>query len=266
MRPFMSVALLLACISSPAQEAAQTRKWTVDTDQREAVIYAPPGAKSEKASLVFVFHGHGGTAANAAKAFHLQTLWPEAIVVYPQGLKTPGLLTDPEGKRTGWQSVAGSQKDRDLHFFDQMLADLKKDYKVDENRIYCTGHSNGGSFTYLLWAERGPVFAAVAPSAAPGFKQLPTLKPKPVLHVAGEKDALVKFEWQQMTMQRLRKINATTSEGKDWPDGKYSKIYTSENGPPVVTQIHPAGHNFNRDAPDAIVAFFKKYSKQPAVK
>ncbi len=36
-----------------------------------------------------------------------------------------------------------------------LLARLKQDYRVDEMRVYATGHSNGGSFTHLLWAERG---------------------------------------------------------------------------------------------------------------
>ena len=83
-----------------------------------------------------------------------------------QGLNTPGALTDTEGKKPGWQKTFGDQDDRDLKFFDAVLATLKKDYKVDEKRIYATGHSNGGGFTYLLWAARGEVFAAVAPCAA----------------------------------------------------------------------------------------------------
>ena len=83
--------------------------------------------------------------------------WPEAIAVYMQGLNTPGVLTDPEGKRPGWQKRVGDQNDRDLKFFDAVLATLKKDYRVDEKRVYATGHSNGGAFTYLLWAARGDV-------------------------------------------------------------------------------------------------------------
>ena len=39
-----------------------------------------------------------------------------------------------------------------------MLKSLKQDYKVDEKRIFSTGHSNGGGFTYLLWSERPDVF------------------------------------------------------------------------------------------------------------
>jgi polyhydroxybutyrate depolymerase len=50
--------------------------------------------------------------------------------------------------------------------FDAVLATLKIAYKVDEKQIYATGHSNGGGFTYLLWAARWDEFAAIAPCAA----------------------------------------------------------------------------------------------------
>jgi polyhydroxybutyrate depolymerase len=63
-----------------------------------------------------------------------------------------------------------------------------------------------------------------------------------------------------MTIETLKTLNRTNSD-KDWPKGKYCKIYESENGPPVVTLIHPGGHQFNREAPAAIAAFFKEYSK-----
>src|SRR5205085_853476 len=75
-------------------------------------------------------------------------------------------LTDPQGKLPGWQHEAGDHGDRDLKFLDVGLAFLKTDYAIDENRIYATGHSNGGGFPYLLWARRPDVFAAFAPSAA----------------------------------------------------------------------------------------------------
>ena len=188
------------------------REWTVGETTREALLHIPAAAKTTPAPVVFAFHGHGGTMRRAAAMFDYHHVWPEAIVVYMQGLNTPGRLTDPEGKRPGWQNVPGGQGDRDLKFFDAVLASLKADYKVDESRIYATGHSNGGGFTYLLWRTRGDIFAAVAPSAASGpgaewAKRLADLKPKPVLHLAGEKDQLVKYEWQQATMEALRKLN-----------------------------------------------------------
>src|SRR5437879_3135930 len=103
---------------------------------------------------------------NASRMFAYHTVWPEAVVVYPRGLNTPGRLTDPEGKKPGWQFAVGDHGDHDLKLFDAMLASLQQDYHTDGKRIYATGHSNGGGFTYLLWAARSDRFAAFAPSGA----------------------------------------------------------------------------------------------------
>ena len=88
---------------------------------------------------------------NIARTMHIQTIWPEAIVVYPQGLPTPTRI-DPAGKRPGWQIAVGAQGDRDLKFVDAMLAAINKRYRVDKHRIYATGFSNGGVFMYVLWS------------------------------------------------------------------------------------------------------------------
>src|SRR5271157_1423621 len=176
--------LILAGTSASAAADPARMEWKVDGVTREALVYAPATAKTDPSPVVFAFHGHGGTMNNAANEFAYHKHWPEAIVVYMQGLNTPGALTAPEGKKPGWQKTFGDQGDRDLKFFDAVLATLKQDYKVDEKRIYATGHSNGGLFTYFLWAARGDVFAAIAPCAAvakPEFKQ--HIKAKPVLHM-----------------------------------------------------------------------------------
>ena len=233
--------LWLAAVATVFAQNADlpVRRWKVEGLDREALVYAPPTAKTKPVPLVFVFHGHGGNSSSAAKSFHLHTVWPEAIVVYPQGLNTPGALTDPEGKRHGWQSKAGMLNDRDLKFFDAMLADLRAEYRVDPKRIYSTGHSNGGGFTYLLWARRGDILAAVAPSGAvaqPEDRSL--LKPKPVLHIGGKNDALVKFAWQQAMIDLLKKSNGTQ---------------------PVETYLYNGGHPFPQEAPEKIAAFFQSH-------
>lgn len=230
--------------------------------QREAVVYAPASAKEKPAPLVFVWHGHGGTMRSAAKGFPFWRLWPEAISVYAQGLKTPGRLTDPEGKKPGWQGRIGDQGDRDLNFFDALLARVKQDYRVDPSRVYCTGHSNGGGFTYLLWGARGDTFAAVAPSAAAARAMnddMAKLKPKPAMHSAGMKDPLVKFEWQQAAMNAVRKLNGCEAEGKAWD--KQCLIYESKTGTPFVSFIHPGGHGLPPEEPALIVRFFQEVGK-----
>ncbi|MCC6155659.1 MAG: prolyl oligopeptidase family serine peptidase, partial [Candidatus Hydrogenedentes bacterium] len=195
---------------------------------------------------------------NAARTFGYHTLWPEAIVVYMQGLPTPG-MTDPEGKKPGWQKAPGDQGDRDMKFFDTVLGDIKKSYRVDANRVYATGHSNGGAFTYLLWGTRGDAFAAVAPSAAPAARNMSGLKPLPALHVAGLKDELVRYSWQESTMDAVRQINQCEQVGKPWENAGplVGTIYSSAVGAPFVTLIHPGSHKFPEQAPALIVKFFR---------
>ena len=249
------VAALLIVPRLHANEEPARREWTIDGVTREALVYIPPVAKTTATPVIFAFHGHGGTMAYSERKFNYHTLWPEVMVVYPQGLPTAGKLTDPEGKKAGWQFAAGDSGDRDLKFFDAMLASLRQDYHVDDKRIFVTGHSNGGAFTYLLWAKRGDQIAAVAPCAATALTLFKELKPKPVLHLAGENDPLVKFDWQKTTMDAVRKINQC-EEGQPW--GEHCTLYPSKIGAPVVTYIHPGHHEVPLDAPAVIVKFFKE--------
>jgi len=287
--------LLLALASQWTASAAETpvrRQWTVDGVVREALVYAPTHARTNATPVVFAFHGHGGSMNNAARSFRYHAVWPEAIVVYMQGLNTPGRLTDAEGKRPGWQHAVGDQGDRDLKFFDAAVASLQQDYRVDARRIYATGHSNGGGFTYLLWAARANRFAAFAPSACVGravispssentplpatSHPLPVGRgegrgegrtgvrnqnyiPKPVLHVAGENDALVKFAWQEQTIDALRKVNQCGA-GQPWGNEKGCTLFPSKLDAPVVTFIHPGTHQFPAAAPAIIVKFFKQHA------
>ncbi|MGE4488700.1 MAG: PHB depolymerase family esterase [Kiritimatiellales bacterium] len=237
----------------------QPREWMIDGVKREALIYVPQTTNS--IPLVFVFHGHGGTMQRMARSFHIHDLWPEAAVVYMQGLPTPGILTDPEGKKNGWNAQSMGPDNRDLKFFDTVLRSLEKEYRIDSNRVYCTGHSNGGGFTYLLWAARGNVFAAVAPSAAASAKVISKLEPKPVLHLAGENDPLVKYKWQALMMAQDKRINGCSETGEPWASSGdlTGTLYPSAAGTSVITLIHPGGHTFPKEAPELIVRFFKMY-------
>jgi polyhydroxybutyrate depolymerase len=255
------IAIIILAQPSFAQEPAR-REWKVEGVDRHGLVYIPAKAKEALTPLVFVFHGHGGSSQNALNSFAMNKAWPEAISVYLQGLNTPGKLTDPEGKRPGWQSSAGDQGDRDLKLVDVVLESLKKDYKIDEKRIYSTGHSNGGGFTYLLWAERGDVFAAMGPSAAAGLRYSSKLKAKPMFHIASQNDPLVKYDWQEAMITAVRKVNHT-AEPRSWNEDKHCTLYPSRDGHDVVVYLHEGGHKFaGKDAVAAMVKFFKEHPKK----
>lgn len=253
------LSVLYGTVAAQSSDPFQIRKWTIGDEQREAIVHIPASAKDKPSPVIFVFHGHGGNMKNMFEAHRFDKLWPDAIVVAPQGLPTPGQMLDRQGKLSGWQKGPGDMGDRDIHFFDEILSSLQKEYQIDIKRIYATGHSNGGSFTYLLWAMRADVFAAVAPSAAVAFRFNDLLKPKPVMHIMGEADPLVKPAWQQMEIAKLLKLNNCSTSGQ--PYGSFSTIYPPAQGDPVVVYKHPGGHTYPADANAVVVRFFKSVSK-----
>ncbi len=251
---------ILAVLLLAAGGGPERMEWTVDGVLREALVCAPSKEGSGAPPLAFGFHGHGGSMQNASRSFALHEHWPEAVVVYMQGLPTPGRLTDPEGKKAGWQHSPGDQGDRDLKFFDAVLAGLKEKYKIDAKRVYATGHSNGGAFTYLLWANRPDVFAALAPSAA-AARDLKGAKPCPLLHLASEKDPLVRYEWQERTIAAVRALNGCGEKGQEWDKG--CTLYPSPKDAPAVVFLHAGGHKYPAEGPALIVKFFKEHARKP---
>jgi polyhydroxybutyrate depolymerase len=249
-------------------QPGQIMNWTIGGAKREALVFAPTTDMAVKRPLVFAFHGHGGNMRGASQKMHLHTLWPEAIVVYPQGLPTKSHV-DPQGKKSGWQQTAGTDNDRDLKFFDAMVATLKQKYLVADDRIYTTGFSNGAVFSYLLWAERGNVIAAIGEVAGRLFNPPEHLtQPRAVLAIAGTTDTTDPFVLQKQTIDNDdRPVDNATGEGQPCPvpngapNGTVCTFYPSTSHTPVKTLIHPGGHLYPPWAPDEIVQFFKNHKR-----
>jgi polyhydroxybutyrate depolymerase len=255
-------ALLAAaiCLVVAGSLHAQAMNFTIGGVQRQAFILAPANASrsATRLPLLFAFHGHGGNMVQTAAQMHFDKVWPEAIVVYMQGLptKTGG---DPSGDQPGWQQEPGQFADRDLEFFDAVLSAVRKVFPVDDNRIYATGFSNGGIFTYLLWSVRPKTFAALAAVAGEQFPAVHLTVPIPFLQIAGERDEYVPFQQQLESIARVREVDGSTGPGHSC--GEDCTAYDSSRGAPVVTFIDPAGHVYPHYASGAIVDFFKQHSR-----
>ena len=253
---FSAVVLTVPAVQAGDSGGVQSLELTVDGVVRTALVYVPTTVAGKTVPLVFVFHGHGGTSAQAVGAFGLNRRWPDAISVYPQGLNSPS-ITDPDGVRAGWQHDVGEAGDRDLHFFDALLARLKQDHPVDPQRVYATGHSNGGGFTYLLWKARPEVFAAVAPCSA-AVKFTPELTPKPALICGGRQDPIIRFTSQEREVNVLQKVNGCDTKGTPWADGK-GTLYASKGGTSLVTFFYEGGHAMAAEEPGLVVRFFQEH-------
>ncbi len=181
--------------------------------------------------------------------FKIEAAWPEAIVVYPQGLPTV-TPNDPKGARSGW-NMKRAADNKDLKFFDVLLKEIQGKYKVDPKRVFAMGHSNGGGFTYTLWATRGSLFAAMGPSAAAGARQI---TPKPAFIVMGEADATVDPVRQRASIATVRKINGAEGEGKSAGPNVTLFKGTFEVG----TFVHSGGHEYPAESMRPMTEFFRR--------
>ncbi len=275
MRRFFLVLLTVLCaaslsaqgkirelLSGRAPEGFVEKTWTIDGVKRTALVRVPSGATGQLA-VVFGWHGHGGRSTHSAGRWGYAEIDTTSILVFPQGLPTVSPLVDKEGRMPGWQTSVDSEGGRDMKFFDAMLADLKQKHAIDERRIFSMGHSNGAAFSYLLWQARPDVLAAIGSVAGSMRGDGKPTTSLPVIHVAGEKDPLVKFAWQKATFAAVRRINGCSEEGRPWAkEGVLeATLYPSSKGAPLVTAIHAGGHEYAKGSTELIVRFFKENPK-----
>ncbi|MFM8905260.1 MAG: alpha/beta hydrolase family esterase [Verrucomicrobiota bacterium] len=249
-------------IAAKPSEGFVEQTWEVDGVKRTALVRVPAGVTGPM-PLVFCWHGHGGRSTHSASRWGYGEVDKTSLLVFPQGLPTVSPLVDKEGRMPGWQTSVTSEGGRDMRLFDVMLADLKKKHAVDERRIYSMGHSNGAAFSYLLWQARPDVLAAIGSVAGSLRGDGKPTTPLPVIHVAGKKDPLVKFAWQQATFAAVRRVNGCAEEGQPWAkEGVLdATIYASSQGAPLVTAIHEGGHEYAKGSTELIVRFFRENAK-----
>ena len=120
---------------------------------------APDGDQARP--VLLAFHGAGGNANEYRMNSELVAPAIEAgyVVAFPQAANETG--------RTWAIGCAGcTQGDElgidDVAFVDAVLHDLAMRAKIDRTRVYATGFSMGGWFTYALACQRGNIVQAIA--------------------------------------------------------------------------------------------------------
>jgi poly(3-hydroxybutyrate) depolymerase len=89
---------------------------------------------------------------------------------------------------------------------------VRKDFTVDEKRIYLLGHSMGGAGTWHLGTKYPDLWAGLAPIAPASFGQptgLDKIKNVPVIVVQGDKDTLVKPEGPRRWAEKMKELSMT---------------------------------------------------------
>ncbi len=221
---------------------------------------------SGKPPLLLVFHGFGGYASSMESVTNFHKLWPEATVVYPQGLNVvkpsiqywaPGWPDYPDQYKTA--DAINQYHDRDIHFIDELLYLMKTKYQIDPNRVYSAGFSNGATFSYLLYTQRPTLFNAFAGVSGPATFLNYAIVSRPILTINGVNDAYVYPALATAMKADFMRVNQCGGIGESWQFNSAYTIYQPSipAGAEFVWYQHPGGHSWISGASEAIIAFFK---------
>lgn len=260
---------------------AQSFTFNYQGTERSYVLHLPAGYdQSLQYPLVFNFHGLTQTGAQQQTTSGMDAVADEAgfIVVYPDGLNK------------SWNAGINNEDVDDVGFINALLDHLIATYSVDDRKVYSTGFSMGGYFSYRLACELSHRIAAIAPvSGLLATTVASTCNPSrdiPVLHFHGTNDQVVSYEGTyslsvEETLAYWRQNNECTSEAEItlYPDLNTTDGSTVEliaykactSGSEVSHfKIHNEGHTWpgssswgsNRDiiASREIWSFFSQYS------
>jgi len=252
-----SDAALDAGSASAYPSGHQSVSWDVDGVTRTAELVVPADLTAP-VPLVVAYHGHSGSGSSFERKMDVEHLWPEAVVVYPDGLVGHKGKTDPAGVETGWQQVAGDEGGRDLRFYDVMMADLRAQLPIDPERIYVMGHSNGSAFTSLLLNTRGDQIAATANMSSQAGHFLDTDPVRSMFMSMGEQDPIVPYDNQKLSIP-LAEAKLGVDVAAATVDG-YLRLETAPGNIELATYVHPAGHEVPTAVPPLVVAFFQRHS------
>ncbi len=214
MHSYCLVAALLAQAPDSLGPGDHSRSLKVGALERSYLLHVPPGYDARKPSpVVLAFHG---ATMNAAMMVHFSGLSQKAdaanfIVVYPNG--------------TGWGKTlltwnAGGMVlnlNDDVAFVRDLLDDLAKIVRVDADRVYACGMSNGAMMCYRLAAELSDRIAAVAPVA--GTMCVGDCKPAravPIIHFHGSADTLVPPDGPNQKLPLVIKFQPLEATIKAW--------------------------------------------------
>ena len=182
--------------ADPAPAGARSEELRIPSDGavRTAHLHLPPDLQGKR-PLVVALHGGGSNGRTMESHSGLSELADRKgfLVAYPDG---SGRLGSFLTWNAGW--CCGHARDKgvdDVAFLDRLLDALIASGRVDPDRVYMTGMSNGAMMAYRYAAAHpGRLAALGAVAGTADFDPPAPAGPLPVVHLHGTKDENVPFE------------------------------------------------------------------------
>lgn len=203
---FLLLPALPAQVYAPGPQVLTFFSAIDDSDQPYGLYLPPEFDPSRKYPLVISLHGAGSNHRLNLRRVFGKGNRPgendaEASRYFPPLGETGYIVATPLARGTmGYQGIA----EQDVY---DVLADVRKRFAVDEDRVYLTGLSMGGGGTLWLGLTRPDIWAAVAPVCAAAPEGASGLAPN-ALNVAvhlfhGEADPVVPAEGSRRWHKQL---------------------------------------------------------------
>lgn len=262
-RPQLFVISLGLILGISHSQTTETVSFKVGGVQRSFELHIPGGFSQELPLVLFV-HGYGGSGKGFANETQANGLADREgfIAVHPSAVTNSWSMQDTS----------------EYPFLLAIIDSVNVRHKVDRNRVYCAGFSQGGFISFGLGYKHPEVFAAVAPVSGhiPSFSTAkPLSRPVPILITFGTKDMppLASFDADIETWKKLDSCSNTKTVVKPYPASKPNSVvarisYTScaQGSEVVVDSVIGGTHIWNMNTTnnvnttEEVWAFFKKHA------
>ena len=234
-----------ACEGSPGRSGTFTLD--VASSTRSFSVRVPSSADGRRPlPVLFAFHPFGMNGQYMLTRVPGR-FWPDAITVFPDGFARPGGPSAPS-----WQTSDRDGDDRDLRFFDAMMAWLGREHCVDRARIFVLGYSNGAGLASLIACRRTEVIAGVALAAGRPACAPPASKPVVIGH--GLRDQTVSYQQGMDASAAWSRANGCASPPKAGAPGCFAA--QSCSSAPVLFCTHAGGHEYSSTFSRSVTEFF----------
>lgn len=193
--------------------------------ERPAELFVPDSYENSKSyPLILSFHAFQSSPEQAEAAIPLKHLLDQEEFL----LCTPAGTYFPDFNSRAWNVVGIEALEGsifpwvdDVAYVTALVAEIKKQYLVDENRIYCIGHSLGGGLVHTLLERRSDIFAAGISHAGTNYTggfhgDVSPDYPVSILEIRGTDDSIVLYE------------GGATPSGARYPSASESLQYWAE--------------------------------------
>ena len=247
----------------------------IETDSngymRSALVHIPKNYNAQTPPpLVIAMHGAGGGAESILTHDNWAKLADEKgfIVVAPNGLPArprlpSNFLANPQLWNSG-QLREGSPRSQidDVAYIRLLLDDLAKKVPYDKNRVFATGHSNGGGMTFRLGAEMADRLTAIGTVAGMVAVDDPSpAKALPTLFIFGTEDPLLPMEGGESTLPWGTR---TTPPVNDLL-AKWAKAIACEDQPTTIADddaIKKVRYRSKKNGPELTILYLKGHGHQ----